>query len=60
VPYRRGTTERDVVALGTHAVAVSPPELVEAVRSALLAVVRAHAEGAQPGATTTQRSEAPA
>jgi hypothetical protein len=38
---------------------VSPPELVEAVRSALLAVVRAHAEGA-PGATTTQRSEAPA
>ena len=29
VPYRRGTTERDVVALGTHAVAVSPPELVD-------------------------------
>jgi proteasome accessory factor B len=43
VPYRRGTTERDVAALGTHAVAVSPPELVEGVRSALLAVLGAHA-----------------
>jgi proteasome accessory factor B len=42
VPYRRGTTERDVVALGTHAVAVSPPELVEGVRSALRGVLVAH------------------
>jgi proteasome accessory factor B len=63
VPYRRGTTERDVVALGTHAVAVSPPELVEAVRSALLAVARAHhaSPGAAAAATPeTSRSEAPA
>jgi len=43
VPYRRGTTERDVVALGTHAVAVAPPELVVGVRSALRAVLDAQA-----------------
>ena len=42
VPYRRGTTERDVVALGTHAVAVSPPELVESVRKTLTAVAEAN------------------
>ena len=34
VPYWRGSTERDVAALGRNAVAVSPPELVDAVRSA--------------------------
>ena len=47
MPYQRGTTERDVVALGTHAVAVAPPELVDGVRTALLAVAGAHA-GQQP------------
>ena len=47
VPYRRGTTERDVVALGTHAVAVSPPELVEA--------VRVGAAGGGPGRTSPSR-----
>ncbi len=42
VPYSRGSTERDVVALGQHAVAVSPPELVEAVRSTLTAAAEAN------------------
>ncbi len=35
LPYRQGLTESDVAALGAHAVAVSPPELVEWVRTAL-------------------------
>ncbi|WP_404386952.1 helix-turn-helix transcriptional regulator [Humibacillus xanthopallidus] len=42
VPYWRGSTERDVVALGQHAVAISPPELVEAVRSTLTAAAEAN------------------
>ncbi len=42
VPYRRGTTERDVVALGTHAVAVSPADLVTGVVAALTAAARAN------------------
>jgi proteasome accessory factor B len=44
VPYERGVTERDIVALGTHAIAVSPPELVTAVRAALLGTLTAHEE----------------
>ncbi|NUQ31683.1 MAG: WYL domain-containing protein, partial [Dermatophilaceae bacterium] len=51
VPYQRGTTERDVVALGTHAVAVAPPELVAGVRSALQAVADAHDHGDRQGVT---------
>lgn len=42
VPYRRGVTEADVAALGTHAVAMSPPELVAGVRAALAAVAEAN------------------
>jgi proteasome accessory factor B len=42
VPYWRESTERDVVALGQHAVAVSPPELVAAVRSTLTAAAEAN------------------
>jgi proteasome accessory factor B len=42
VPYWRGSTERDVVALGQHAVALSPPELVDAVRSTLTAAAEAN------------------
>ncbi|WP_323099868.1 helix-turn-helix transcriptional regulator [Intrasporangium sp. YIM S08009] len=49
VPYRRGVTERDVVALGVDAVAVSPAELVDAVRATLTGAARAH-EGAHEGA----------
>jgi proteasome accessory factor B len=45
VPWVRGTTERDVTALGPDAVAVSPPELVELVRANLAGTVRAHAGG---------------
>jgi proteasome accessory factor B len=45
IPYRRGSTERDVVALGTHAVAVAPPELVDAVRTALAAAADANERG---------------
>ncbi|MEO7447481.1 MAG: WYL domain-containing protein [Humibacillus sp.] len=46
VPYLRGTTERDVVALGRHAVAVSPPELVEVVRSSLTGAAEANERSA--------------
>lgn len=46
VPYERGRTERDIAALGSHAIAVSPPELVEGVRAALLRTVETHAAGA--------------
>ncbi|MDV3222115.1 helix-turn-helix transcriptional regulator [Intrasporangium sp.] len=42
LPYERGRTERDVAALGRHAVAVSPPELVEGVRTALARTIAAH------------------
>jgi proteasome accessory factor B len=42
VPYVRGSTERDVVALGRHAVAVSPPELVDAVRAGLTGAAEAN------------------
>jgi proteasome accessory factor B len=42
LPYVRGTTEREIAALGPTAVAVSPDELVEAVRSALLGAAEAH------------------
>ncbi|EWT00876.1 transcriptional regulator [Intrasporangium oryzae NRRL B-24470] len=45
VPYRRGITERDVVALGTHAVAVSPPELVDGVVAALRGAAAANGGG---------------
>ena len=47
LPYVRGATERDVTALGPNAVAVSPPDLVEAVRSALAGAAAAHAAGAR-------------
>ena len=43
VPYERGRTERDIAALGSHAIAVSPPELVEGVRAALLRTVEINA-----------------
>ena len=49
VAYWRGSTERDVVALGQHAVAVSPPELVDGVRSALRAVLDAQTVPAGQG-----------
>jgi proteasome accessory factor B len=52
VPYQPGTTERDVVALGTHAVAVSPPELVAGVRAALQAVATAQAGSERTGDLT--------
>jgi proteasome accessory factor B len=45
VPYVRGSTERDVVALGRHAVAVSPPELVDAVRAGLIGAAEANERG---------------
>jgi proteasome accessory factor B len=48
VPWVRGTTERDVTALGADAVAVSPPELVERVRANLAGTVRVHRAGARP------------
>jgi proteasome accessory factor B len=48
VPYERGRTDRDVAALGTHAVAVSPPELVEGVRDALKRTLEQH-EAVQEG-----------
>ena len=54
LPFRRGTTDRDGVALGTHAVAVSPPELVDAVRSALASVARAHEGLAQQPSAVSQ------
>jgi proteasome accessory factor B len=46
VPYERGRTERDVAALGTHAIALSPPELVEGVRAALVRTIETHAAAA--------------
>ncbi|HEU5144242.1 MAG TPA: WYL domain-containing protein [Dermatophilaceae bacterium] len=46
LPYVRGTTERDLAALGPNAVAVSPEELVEAVRAALRGAATAHVGGA--------------
>lgn len=42
LPYVRGTTERDVTALGPDAIAIRPEELVDGVRSALLGAARAH------------------
>lgn len=42
VPWVRGRTERDVAALGSAALAVSPVELVETVRTALAGAARAH------------------
>jgi proteasome accessory factor B len=42
LPYVRGTTEREIAALGPTAVAVSPDELVEAVSSALRGAATAH------------------
>jgi proteasome accessory factor B len=45
LPWVRGTTERDVTALGADAVAVSPPDLVERVRANLAGAARAHAGG---------------
>lgn len=45
LPYRRGSTEREVAALGADAVAHSPSMLVDGVRAALTAVARAHEEG---------------
>lgn len=42
VPYVRGTTERDVAALGSAAVALGPAELVESVRGILAAAAHAH------------------
>lgn len=44
LPYRRGATERDVAALGAHAVAVSPPELVQGVTAALRGAAAANEE----------------
>lgn len=44
LPYVRGATERDLTALGPNAVAVSPEELVDAVRSALRGAAQAHTE----------------
>lgn len=46
VPYEPGLTERDVVALGSHAVAVSPRELVDGVQASLRATLAAQAVGA--------------
>jgi proteasome accessory factor B len=46
LPYVRGTTERDLAALGPNAVAVGPDELVEAVRAALRGAATAHEGGA--------------
>lgn len=42
LPYERGRTERDVAALGSHAVAVAPAELVDGVREALRRVLESH------------------
>jgi proteasome accessory factor B len=42
VPYERGRTERDIAALGSHAVAMSPPELVDGVRDALSRTLDQH------------------
>ncbi|MEO5744271.1 MAG: WYL domain-containing protein [Terracoccus sp.] len=42
IPYWPGATERDVAALGSHAVAQSPPQLVDGVRAALTAVATVH------------------
>ncbi|MEO7753923.1 MAG: WYL domain-containing protein [Terracoccus sp.] len=54
LPYRRGTTERDVVALGTHAVAVSPADLVTGVVAALTAAARANdSDDVSRGAAST-------
>lgn len=44
VPYEPGFTVRDVAALGTHAVALAPPELVSAVQDALRGTLGAHGE----------------
>ena len=42
IPYWPGSTERDVAALGSHAVARSPQQLVAGVVAALTAVAEAH------------------
>ncbi|MEO7130987.1 MAG: WYL domain-containing protein [Dermatophilaceae bacterium] len=45
VPHRPGTTVHDIAALGTHAIAIAPPELVAAVRTALAGAAIANEEG---------------
>ena len=52
LPYRPGTTAHDVAALGTHAVAVSPAELVEAVRGALTGAAEANSGTSVTSATS--------
>ncbi|MDN5789368.1 MAG: WYL domain-containing protein [Micrococcales bacterium] len=45
LPYRPGTTAHDIAALGAHAMAIAPPELVGAVRATLSGAAKANRSG---------------